>query len=254
MRIPKAAVGLIVTTALVVASGCETDQKQDVQSYRQVLELGPPPTFEVGEPLDLATAVRLTNFQNERLSIEGENYLQAMVDHRSAIASFLPTVDLSAIYSFGGAIDADNLVVEDATGLDAPVSGQMTLFDGFRNINRLKSSDLTIEQRRWLLLDVREALLLDVSQIYYLVMRAEHLAGVLRNSVAVQEERVRDIREHYRFGVARPLDVAQTEAQFSQTKVLLLNAASDVETSRSALSFLTGVEFPSAGGHAHHVS
>lgn len=226
---------------IIAASGCATDQAKDVQAYRDVLSLGEPAALPKGEPLSLATAVRLTNDTNERLSIEGENYLQAIIDRKRAVANFLPTLDAVGLYNFRGPTDSTFPGLSEKTVFDATLSGQVTLFDGFRNINRLKASDLTIEQRRWLLLDLREALLLDVAQVYYRVLRAERLAVVLENSVKVQEERVRDIRARQRIGVARPLDVAQTEAQFSQTRVLLLNARNVVQTGRAALGFLTGV-------------
>ncbi len=234
-----AAVGCVAL--IIAASGCATDQAKDVRAYRDVLALGSPTPFVAGEPLSLAMAVRLTNDTNENLSIEGENYLQAIIDRKRAVANFLPTLDLVGLYTFRGPTDSNFQGLGEKTAFDATLSGQVTLFDGFRNINRLKSSDLTIEQRRWLLLDLREALLLDVSQVYYRVLRAERLAVVLENSVTVQEERVRDIRARQRIGVARPLDVAQNEAQLSQTRVLLLNARNAVETGRAALSFLTGV-------------
>jgi outer membrane protein TolC len=232
---------LCCLAGLAVAGGCATDQAKDVRSYRDVLSLGEAATLTKGEPLSLATAVRLTNDTNESLSIEGENYLQAIIDRKRAVANFLPTLDLIPALIFRDGTSSTAPGLADKTQFDATLSGQVTLFDGFRNINRLKASDLTIEQRRWLLLDLREALLLDVAQVYYRVLRAEQLTVVLENSVTLQEERVRDIRARQRIGVARPLDVAQTEAQFSQTRVLLVNARNAVRTGRAALSFLTGV-------------
>jgi len=56
----------------------------------------------------------------------------------------------------------------------------------------------------------------------------------------VQEERVRDARARHEAGIARPLDVYQSEAQASQTRVQLLDAPNDARAGRAALAFLTG--------------
>ncbi len=236
-----AAIGWHVSL-LLMACGCTTNQADDVAQYRDALNLGELPQFQTGDPLPLQTAVLLTNAANERLSIEGENYLQAIIDRKRSVAGFLPTVDLLPSFTFRDATATSFPGLSEKTLLDAPVSARATLFDGFRNVNRLKASDLAIEERFWLLLDVRESLLLDVCKAYYRVLRAEQLATVLENSVAVQQERVRDMRSRQRVGVARPLDVAQTEAQLSETRVLLVNARNAVRTGRAALAFLTGAD------------
>lgn len=236
--------GLCAAAALAAATaGCTVDQARDVELYREVITLAEAPEPLVpGAPLSLEHAVRLTNFTNERLSIEGENYLQALIDRQRAVANFLPTVGLTSAFVFrehtGGADNGG--ASSDTTQFDTAVEGQLTLFNGFRNINQLNVAGATIEQRRALLLDLRESILLDTAQIYYAVLNAERLAEVLRNSLAVQEERVRDVIARREAGVARPLDVYQTEAQASQTRVQLLDAANDARAGRATLAFLTG--------------
>lgn len=232
----------LAAASLVVVGACATDQRQDVSEYRKALELGEPTEFRAGDPLSLQTAVLLTNQANELLAFEGENYLQAIIDRQRSVASFLPTIGLAPSFVFRDSTTTVAPGLSDETLVDVPLSGQISLFDGLRNLNQLEASDLTIEQRLWLLLDLRESLLLDVARVYYEVLRAEHLVVVLENSVAVQQERVRDMLSRQRVGVARPLDVAQTQAQFSQTRVLLLNARSAVQTGRATLAFLTGAE------------
>ena len=230
------------TLVLLSAGGCTANQAQDVQIYRDVLTLDSSVDYSPGEPLTLFKAVLLTNQTNETLAIEGENYLQAIIDRKRSVASFLPTLDLLPTYRFQDATTSPIPGLSESEQFDTTLSGNITLFDGFRNANRLNASDMTIEQRRWLLLDLRESLLLDVARVYYRVLRDEQRVLVLENAVTVQEERVRDIRARQRIGVVRPLDASQTEAQLSQTRVGLLNAQNAVRTGRIALSFLTGTD------------
>src|SRR6266705_3426642 len=66
-------------------------------------------------------------------------------------------------------------------------------------------------------LDAQAVVLLDVARTYYQVLRSERSVEVLKNSLNLQDARVRDFQARRRAGVVRPLDVAQTEAQASAT-------------------------------------
>src|SRR6185503_9561053 len=69
---------------------------------------------------------------------------------------------------------------------------------------------------------------------------------VLKGSLNLQEERVRDFQARRRAGVVRPLDVAQTEAQASSTRVSLIDAKNDVVNGRTTLAFLVGAPVASS--------
>jgi outer membrane protein len=223
-----------------VAAGCKVDQQKEIATYRKVVDLQWPATRPVrpaGAPLTVQEALYLANQQNERLSIEGENYLQATINRKRALAAFLPVVNLSGTYAL-----AENSGVPGTANhsFDAYASGNINLFNGFRDVARLRAADLTIEQRRLVLLDVQESILSDTVRTFYVVLRNEQQVKVLENTLALQEERVRDIRARQAAGTARPLDVAQTEAQTSRTRVDLLNARQSAGNARAALAFLTG--------------
>lgn len=234
-------------------TGC-TDQARDVGMYRDLLELeradGSSASRSLdradpGAPLSVAEAALLANASSEALSIRGEEIIQAFAERRRAVGLFLPTVDLLPSYIFrdrsnsagGGEFSGGS---SDPTLFDVTVATRVTLFDGLRNVNRLKTADAELENRRALLLDLRETVLLDVVRAYYAVLVAERSVDVLKRSLALQEERLRDIRGRQRAGVARPLDVFQTEAQAAGTRVALLDAQATVTTGRETLAFAVG--------------
>ena len=71
--------------------------------------------------------------------------------------------------------------------------------------------------QRHLLLDLKATVLLDVVHSYYGVLEAQRRVAVLQNLLAVQQQRVKDMRAKVQAGVVRPLDVAQSEAQEADT-------------------------------------
>jgi outer membrane protein len=240
---------LPVLAVACMLGGCAVDQQKEVATYRKVIDIpttAPAMDFTSGQPLTVRRAMLLANASNEQLSIEGENYLQSLIERRRAAAAFLPTVSLAPHYtlrdrSAGGGdpgLNGGGSSSQRET-FDVPVESTVNVFNGFSDLARLRSSRLTIEQRRALLLDQQEQLLLDVARVFYQVLRSEESVRVLENSLQVQDARLRDVRGRREAGVVRPLDVAQIEAQASQTRVSLIAARNDVVNGRATLAFIT---------------
>lgn len=221
-----------------VLAGCKVDQAKEVRLYRSLLDKGVEPVaFDVGEPLTLEEALRLANQHNERLGIQGEFYVQALIDKRRAAAAFFPTISLApSHFRQDPAGETGGRNPDRRT--DVPVRG--SLFTSVGDIANLLATGRTIEQQRALLLDLQAVILLETAQTYYQVLLAERSVEVLRNSLRVQEERLRDTRGRQAAGVGRALDVAQTEAQYAATRVGLISAMNSVRTGREALALLTG--------------
>ncbi|HEV7298074.1 MAG TPA: TolC family protein [Tepidisphaeraceae bacterium] len=255
---------LLPSIALLVGgaglTGCAVDQEKEVSIYRDVISAPTTrPIHEQGKPLTLVRALQLANSNNEQLSISGEDYLQSLIDKDRAAAAFFPTISLAPTYFFqdkvsgaGGSTivtgggtggGSGTIVVSGGSGqrnerFDVPVTGSWNLFNSFRDVANRRRANATAEQQRDLLLDLQAALLLDVARVYYEVLRSEQSVRVLENALKVQEERLRDTTGRQRAGLARPLDVAQSQAQASQTRVQLLQARADVINGRSTLAFL----------------
>lgn len=236
--------------AISAAAGCAVDQRREVDAYRELAGVGgETPRIETNGPLSLEEALRLAASGNERIGIEGENLVQALAQKQRAAASLLPTLDVFGNFTFrenvgGGGTDSNGSTSSNSrnTIFDGGLRAQYTLLTGMSDFANVRSLDATIEQRRWLLLDLRETLLLETARAYYTVAAAERLVSVIESSMAVQAERLRDIRGRQAVGFARPLDVAQIESQASATAVTLLNAQNALRNARSLLALLTAAE------------
>jgi outer membrane protein TolC len=223
------------------------NQQKEVSIYRKVVDEGVEnkvaEAYEPGQPLTLRQALLLANQNNENIDLSGENYLQALIDKDRAVAGFLPTIDFVPSYLVRDKPSGANTSSSGSrsTVLDVPVTGEINLFNGFRDVANLRRAAHTIEQRREQVWDMQQTILLDVAQTYYRVLSTERQVEVLSNSLRVQEERLRDIRGRQQAGLARQLDVAQIQAQASATHVALLQAQRDAQNGRVMLSFLIAV-------------
>lgn len=239
--------GLLAAAAI---PACAVDQKREVQAYQDLASVGgEAPIVERDAPLSLETALRLAAANNERLGIGGESLVQALAEKQRAASSLLPTLDVFGNFTFrenvgDGGTDSNGSSSSNSrnTIFDGGLRAQYTLLTGMSDFANVRSLDATIEQQRWLVLDLRETLLLETARAYYTVAAAEQLVSVIESSMAVQAERLRDIRGRQAVGFARPLDVAQIEAQASATAVTLLNAQNTLRNARSLLALLTAAD------------
>ena len=237
-----------VAALIFFISGCAVDQARDVRIYRDVLDAdrsSPLVQFHPEGPLTLMDAMGLANAQNEQLSMAGENYLQTLIDKDRAFAAFLPKIGFAPAFMFQGktALAPGNpliaeFVPEQAT--DMPVAGNMDLHP-FRDVPALQAAGSATQMQQALLLDRRAILMLDVARAYFQVMNSEKQVEVLRHSIQVARQRFEDIQMKQKAGVARPVDVALTEAQLAKTRNMLIQAEDDVKNGRAMLALLIGV-------------
>jgi outer membrane protein TolC len=270
--------GVACAAILLGVTGCAVDQQKEVQLYRDVLDtrVPPVPAYAPGEPLTLPRAMALASTSSEELGLRGEDYVQSLINKNRAVASFLPTVSFQPSFTLeqrasgdastgtgpggtgfgnggtGGGTGTTNTgasvggggfrnVGDRSQRFEAPVVGNINLFRGGADVANLRAAEATIAQRRDLLLDVQATVLLNVAQVYYQVLRSERSADVLRNTLAVQEARLKDVEQQFKNGLAIRLSVAQTRAQVDATRVTLVQAESDVRNGRSTLALLVGV-------------
>lgn len=227
----RAALALMLATL----GACAVDEHADIREYRALLDDGAPPFAELDAkpevgPID---SMLLASLRNETLSVEGETYIQSIIERRRVAAAFLPTVALSPTYAF-----RDDVGSNQTSAFDVPIEVTIDV-NPVSDAAAIAAAERIIEQRLALLLDQQDLLLIDVARAHYEVVRAERAVRVLENTLAVQNERVRDARGRVEAGLVRPLDLSLAESQAAQTASDLALARSFVLNNRTLLGFLT---------------
>ena len=232
---------------MLLVSACVPSPAGEVAVYRELLDRGDagamPPL--PGEPFTVQQALQLGNRCHERLAIEGESYLQALIERRRTAGRFFPTLSLAPSYfareSSGGQSDGEVVRSSAENGTDLPLSVKLSL-SPVRDVSDVHATGERVVEQEAILRDVQDKLLLDVAQAYYEVVRAEQQVDVLRASLALQDARLSDVEARNEIGSARLLDVELTRSQRAQTRIALLEADTNSRTSRSLLVFLTAWE------------
>jgi outer membrane protein/adhesin transport system outer membrane protein len=222
---------------VLAVAGCSVNEAVEVDRYRTVLDAGLDARALESLPaeLDVVDVLVLASTRNEALAIEGESYVQALIDKRRAAAAFLPTISLAPSYVWRDNTGDSSL---SNSGLNTPVVAD-AIVSPVRDVAVLRGAGVTAEERKALLMDFQDVLLLDTARTHYDVLRAERAVAVLEGSLGVQEERVRDARARLDAGLASPLDLSLTEALAARTSADVTVARVRVRNTRSVLAFLT---------------
>lgn len=230
----KACAGCLLCVCAVVCGSCTTDQRSDVMLYRSISD--PPASslmFAAGQSLSLTKAMSLTAYYNEQLAISGERYIQILARRQQLASVLRPTLEF-----FADADLRENTAQRSVASTDVGLRGQYRLLTGMSDLRNVDAADADVTSQKWLILDLREALLVQVSRAYYESLRAQRVTAVLNNTLTAQLARLDDARARNEVGFARPLDVAQIEAQVSRTRTQIITSARAEQESRSLLTLL----------------
>ena len=225
--------------SLTLLSGCQIDQAKEIEQYRKILDARVAAAggeFDPAAPLTVKRSLLLANQLNESLASTGEDYLQALIEHKRTLATFLPTLDFGPTLTM-----ADKVTSGRNPTLNASFGAGYSNFNAWKQLAESAQAATTAEQRRFLLLDAQTQLLQDVARTYYAAAINEQRVKVFIGSLAVQDERVRDVTSQAQVGLARALDADQARAQAASTRAQLAQARGDAANARSALALLIGV-------------
>jgi outer membrane protein TolC len=254
MRRINVAITLLLAAVVGGVGGCVNQQKE-VLKYRAVLD-GPNTTVPTTQPaapttpLTLQDALRMANRHNEQLAAAGEDYVLALIDETRAAETFLPSVSFApsftgqerfSVPSAGGStggFDFAKFLPQNYT--DLPINTTLRT-DIVKDLYAVSAAAKTSDQRKALLLDLQQSVLLQVAQTYYAILQSEQSVRTLQSSVAVQDARVQNIQHRLDQGMARRLDVLQSQADAASARVQLTDAQNDVAKGRATLAAILGV-------------
>jgi outer membrane protein len=130
----------------------------------------------------------------------------------------------------------------DFTSRSVGVTGSQTLFNGFQTANRTRLAEGQVSSAREGLRVIEQSVLLAAATVYMDLLRDTAIADVQRSNVKVLTETLRQTRDRFNVGEVTRTDVAQSEAQLAAGQFQLLNAESNLTTTRANFRRVIGIE------------
>jgi outer membrane protein TolC len=183
-----------------------------------------PPS--AANPIDLATTLRLAGAQNLDVELARNAVMEARANHASAIEKFLPALVPSANYlrHSGRAQVVDGTIVDvtkhsDATGVgvSAHIVVGDAIFSTLQSRQFVTAADAAATGRE------RDSALIAAQQ-YFDLVRAQALANVVQQGLAVSQNYLQQLGEAVRIGIAFKGDALRVETQTQRLELELARA------------------------------
>jgi outer membrane protein len=193
------------------------------------------------------------NAQRAQVRVTDEAVPQALSGYRprlsvtaSAADSFSSTSQRSTTVLPGThtsvPIGDPNTLSGEFTPYTLGVTGTQTLFNGFQTANRTRLAEGQVSSAREALRVIEQTVLLAAATVYMDLLRDTAIVDVQRSNVRVLNETLRQTRDRFNVGEVTRTDVAQSEAQFAAGQFQLLNAESNLTTTRANFRRVIGSE------------
>jgi len=213
-------------------------------------------------PVTLDQAYRATLNLNEDVANQAELVQQAELQYSQAKGALFPTVNANASY-----LRQQTPPTGTATNISpseqetVKLTATQPLFRGFREWAALKEEKLNTEAAKLKRDEVLRQMYFDLAQSYYQVQMAEKDYQNLQVEIAVNEQRLTELKNFERIGRSRASEVLTEQANIASLNAQLASAKYTIENSRAAFSLLTGLsrkstlkddtDFPSSIAHLH---
>jgi outer membrane protein len=186
------------------------------------------------------------NAQRAQVRFTDENVPQALSGYRPrvAITASAGTQYTDTLITSGGG--PNNLAKTEFQGVNAPRSVgatvSQTLFNGFQTANRTRAAEGQVSGAREGLRFLEQSVLLSAATIYMDYLRDSAIVEVQRSNVRVLEQTLKQTRDRFNVGEVTRTDVAQSEAQLAAGRTQLLQADSNLVTTKANFRRIIGNE------------
>lgn len=168
-----------------------------------------------------------------------ENLLQSK-------ANVLPSVNAfgNNILNFGQTIDpfTNQFASEQVRSNSFGISSNLTLFNGFQNLNGIRQSQFNAMVSRYDAERTKNDISLQIATGYLQVLFSEELLAIAQNQFALSRQQGERMRKLVDAGAAPKSNFLQMEAQLSMDELNVVNAGNQLDIAYLSLKQLSGLD------------
>ena len=200
-----------------------------------------------GRPLSLQACVQTAIENNLDVKQSDLDMERAGVNWRQSKANLLPNIsgDINHQLNQGRSIDPSNnaYVNQQNTTGSYSLSGSVTLFNGLRLLNNLKSSQYAYEASKMELQTNKDQLMLNVILAYLQILTNTDLLQQAQKQADVTQKQVERLDLMNQQGAIKPSDLSDMKGQLADNKVTIIKSQNDLDGARLSLSQYMNVPY-----------
>lgn len=178
-----------------------------------------------------------------------QNILQTAEAQRSQAQAqrWLPSVGIqaSAQRQIGRAPDPNTLRLVDATSnfVSAGLGAELTIFNGFSNINQVKQAQALVENQYYMINSTKQEVVFNMSQSYLQVLLNQELLRIAQANLEQQEEQLESVESFVESGAQFNIaDLYNQEAEVQRIGLTVVEAENQLAVSRASLARILQID------------
>jgi outer membrane protein len=200
-----------------------------------------------GRPLSLQACVQTAIENNLDVKQSDLDMERSGVNWRQSKANLLPNIsgDINHQLNQGRSIDpsTNEYVNQQNTTGNYSLSGNVTLFNGLRLLNNLKSSQYAYEASKMELQTNKDQLMLNVILAYLQILTNTDLLQQAQKQADVTQKQVERLELMNQQGAIKPSDLSDLKGQMADNKVSIIKSQNDLDGARLSLSQYMNVPY-----------
>ena len=198
-------------------------------------------------PVSLKEAVETALANNLDVQQSGLQQERANVNLRQAKGDLLPSINGNIEHTLnqGRSIDlyTNSYINQQNTSAFYSLGADLTLFNGLRMLNTLRSNQFAYEASRMEWQQTKERVMLDVMLAYLDILNNADLLAQATKSAEVIQQQVDRLKIMNEQGAIKPSDLSDLQGQLGDSKLGIINAQNSLNAARLRLAQLMGVPY-----------
>ena len=198
-----------------------------------------PGQADPGATLTLQQAIAIALDNNFQLKQAQNNEMLAEAGVFSAKADFLPTLNanMSATRRVGQQFDQATVSFEDkaTSSIGGNLGGNVTLFNGFQQIQNLRQSQSDYEAQKETTQRLRESVIFNTASRFLQLILNRELLTIAQENLQASNSRLEQIRAQVEVGTSPAVDQFNQEAAVAQDELAVIQRENALRNSEMAL-------------------
>lgn len=203
-------------------------------------------TLAQQKTLNLQTAVEAAIKNNLDVKQSGLQQEVAEANLRQARAGLLPTLngEIDHTWNKGRSLDfSNNYINQENTTAFYTIDANLTLFNGLRLMNTLKSNQYAFEASRMEWQQSKDRVMLDVILAYLDILTNTDLLATAYLQADVTQKQIDRLEAMNKEGAIKPSDLYDLRGQLGESKLAIINNQNNVNAAKLRLAQLMAVPY-----------
>ncbi len=187
------------------------------------------------QSLSLEEAIRIGLENSIDLERARHNVERAKISQNDAEMDFLPNLNsnISGSRGLGRQFDQEALgfVNQSVTSLSSNIQSNVTLFNGFRNINALRQSRAGVESSEERYQRSRERVIFEVSSAYLQVLLNQNLLQITKDNVETAQKQLQQVEAQVEVGMRPVVDLFNQQAALANAELQAIRSENTLNIS-----------------------